>query len=104
MVPIVENIDLFIVPVRLEAAGFSIEQATEQFGYLTGMAIPLIAMATIPTLSMAVSSLGLAMLITPHVGVAGPVLSNCVCVLAAQVIPYVIYIRRHRVRLWGGTA
>lgn len=58
----------------------------------------------IPTLTMAVSSLGLAMLITPHVGVAGPVLSNCVCVLAAQVIPYVIYIRRHRVRLWGGTA
>ncbi|WP_346353668.1 polysaccharide biosynthesis protein [Azotosporobacter soli] len=55
MVPIVENIDLFIVPVRLEAAGFSIEQATEQFGYLTGMAIPLIAMATIPTLSMAAS-------------------------------------------------
>ena len=55
MVPIVENIDLFIVPVRLEAAGYTIEQATEQFGYLTGMAIPLIAMATIPTLSMAAS-------------------------------------------------
>ena len=40
---------------RLEVAGYTVEQATELFGYLTGMAVPLMNMATILTASLAVS-------------------------------------------------
>ncbi len=55
MLPIVSNIDLFIVPRRLELAGFSIEEATTLFGYLTGMATALVNMPTIMTASLAAS-------------------------------------------------
>ncbi|BBB91233.1 MAG TPA: polysaccharide biosynthesis protein [Methylomusa anaerophila] len=55
MLPVVSNIDLLIVPPRLEAAGHTVEQATESFGYLTGMAIPLVNLATILTSSLAAS-------------------------------------------------
>ena len=55
MLPVVSNIDLLVVPARLEVAGFSVEQATELFGYLTGMAVPLVNMSTIPTASLAAS-------------------------------------------------
>lgn len=55
MLPVVSNIDLLIVPARLEAAGFTVEQSTELFGYLTGMAVPLVNMATILTASLAAS-------------------------------------------------
>lgn len=55
MLPVVANLDLFIVPLRLEAAGFTVGQATERFGYLTGMAVPLVNLATIVTASLAIS-------------------------------------------------
>ena len=55
MLPVVANLDLFIVPLRLEVAGFTVGQATERFGYLTGMAVPLVNLATIVTASLAVS-------------------------------------------------
>lgn len=55
MLPIVSNLDLMIVPARLEVAGYTVAQATELFGYLTGMAVPLINLATILTASLAVS-------------------------------------------------
>ena len=55
MAPAVSSIDMLIVPARLELAGFSVEQATALFGYLTGMAMPLVMMATIPTASLAAS-------------------------------------------------
>ena len=55
MLPVVANPDLLIVPQRLEAAGFHISQATEFFGYLTGMAVPLINLATIFTAAMTIS-------------------------------------------------
>ncbi len=55
MIPVVSNIDLFIVPKRLEVAGFNVEQATTLFGYLTGMATALINMPTIVTSSMSSS-------------------------------------------------
>ncbi|MCE5285920.1 MAG: polysaccharide biosynthesis protein [Pelosinus sp.] len=54
MLPVVSNIDLLIVPQRLEAAGYSVAQATELFGYLTGMATALINLPTILTASLAV--------------------------------------------------
>ena len=55
MLPVVSNIDLLIVPPRLEVAGYTVERATELFGYLTGMAVPLVNMATILTASLAAS-------------------------------------------------
>lgn len=55
MLPVVANLDLMIVPARLEVAGYTVSQATELFGYLTGMAVPLINLATILTASLAVS-------------------------------------------------
>lgn len=55
MLPVVSSIDLLIVPARLEAAGYTVGQATELFGYLTGMAIALINVPTILTGSLASS-------------------------------------------------
>ncbi len=56
MLPIGLLIDLYIVPKRLiEAGGYSVAEATELYGFLTGMAAPLINMATILTASLAAS-------------------------------------------------
>lgn len=55
MLPLTANIDLLIVPARLEVAGFTVEAATELFGYLTGMAVALINLPTILTASLAAS-------------------------------------------------
>ena len=55
MLPVVSSIDLLIVPARLEVAGYTVEQATELFGYLTGMAVALINLPTILTASLAAS-------------------------------------------------
>lgn len=55
MLPIGANLDLLIVPQRLEAAGFRLHEATELFGYLTGMAVPLVNLATIFTAAMTIS-------------------------------------------------
>ena len=55
MLPIGANLDLLIVPQRLEAAGFNVRHATELFGYLTGMAVPLVNLAAIFTAAMTVS-------------------------------------------------
>lgn len=55
MLPVTANIDLFIVPHRLAVAGYSVEESTELFGYLTGMATSLVNMPTILTASLAAS-------------------------------------------------
>lgn len=55
MLPMVTLIDALIVPARLEVAGYTVQQSTELFGYLTGMAVPLINMPTILTASLAAS-------------------------------------------------
>lgn len=55
MLPIGANLDLLIVPQRLEVAGFDVHRATELFGYLTGMAVPLVNLATIFTAAMTIS-------------------------------------------------
>jgi len=55
MLPLVANLDLLVVPLRLEDAGFTVGQATELFGYLTGMAVPLVNLATILTAALATS-------------------------------------------------
>lgn len=55
MLPIGANLDLLIVPQRLEVAGFDVRHSTELFGYLTGMAVPLVNLATIFTAAMTIS-------------------------------------------------
>ncbi len=55
MLPIGANLDLLIVPQRLETAGYVIQRATEHFGYLTGMAVPLVNLAAIFTAAMTIS-------------------------------------------------
>lgn len=55
MLPITANIDLLVVPVRLEDAGYDVHIATELYGYLTGMAASLISLPTILTASLAAS-------------------------------------------------
>ena len=55
MLPIGANLDLLIVPQRLEVAGFNVRHATELFGYLTCMAVPLVNLATIFTAAMTIS-------------------------------------------------
>ncbi|MBU2700690.1 stage V sporulation protein B [Sporomusaceae bacterium BoRhaA] len=55
MVPVVASIDLMIVPARLEIAGYTVQQATELFGYLTGMAVALINVPAILTGALAAS-------------------------------------------------
>lgn len=55
LVPVSNIVDMLLVPNRLAAHGIAVEHATALYGYLTGMAQPLIMMATIPTLSLAAS-------------------------------------------------
>ncbi len=55
VMPMMQLVDAFIVPIRLQAAGFSIERATELFGQFSGMANTLINLPTIITVSLAVS-------------------------------------------------
>ncbi|PCE16310.1 hypothetical protein AUC47_00185 [Microbacterium sp. SZ1] len=56
----------------------------------------------IPVALMTVSTIALALIVTPPLGAAGPVLANAFSVLVFQVIPFAVYISRHRERLLGG--
>lgn len=55
MVPVVSGIEMILVPDRLLAAGFTVTASTQALGYLSGMAMPLVNMGTIPTNSLAAS-------------------------------------------------
>ncbi len=55
LLPAVASIDLFIVPQRLEVAGYTIKEATTLFGYLTGMASGLVQLPAILTMALATS-------------------------------------------------
>lgn len=55
VMPIMQNIDLAMVPARLMRAGFDINQATAFYGQLSQMAATLVNMPTIITLSLAAS-------------------------------------------------
>lgn len=70
--------------------------------YPLGMFImdePGIRFQVAPALLMAASTLVLAIVLTPRMGAPGPLLANSLSVLVFQVIPFTIYIRRHRERL-----
>ena len=55
LIPVTGSIDMLLVPNGLGRAGFGVAEATTLFGYLAGMAQPLLMLATIPTLSLAAS-------------------------------------------------
>ena len=55
MVPVVSGIEMILVPDRLLAADFTVAASTRALGYLSGMAMPLVNMGTIPTNSLAAS-------------------------------------------------
>lgn len=66
------------------------------------MDTPGVRFQVVPTLAMAFGSLGLAIAATPFLGVAGPPAAYATAVLLCQIVPFSLYIRRHRARLLGG--
>ena len=52
MLPFASGVDAILVPDRLAVAGVDIATSTTMFGYLVGMAVPLIAGVTILTISL----------------------------------------------------
>jgi O-antigen/teichoic acid export membrane protein len=74
--------------------------------YPLGMYImdkPGIRFQVIPTLSMAAVGITLAFVLTPVLGIAGPLIGVAFALLVCQLIPFSIYIVRNRARLGGGT-
>lgn len=72
--------------------------------YPLGMFImdtPGIRFQVVPTLAMAVSSVLLTLALVPVLGAAGPPLGTAVAIVCCQIVPFVLYIRRHRDRLWS---
>ena len=70
--------------------------------YPLGMFImdkPGIRFQVIPTLAMAAVSIVLSIVLTPILGIVGPLLGVAFALTTCQVIPYVVYIHRHRERL-----
>jgi len=57
----------------------------------------------IPVALMTISTIVIALLITPALGAPGPVLANAFSVLVFQVVPFAIYTARHRERLMGAS-
>lgn len=55
ILPVMETVDAAIVPLRLQAVGFTVRQATALYGQLTGMAVSLIAFPTVITGAFAYS-------------------------------------------------
>lgn len=72
--------------------------------YPLGMFImdkPGIRFQVIPALSMAALTFGLSIVLTQEIGVAGPPLGYAAAAIACQIIPFAIYIHRHRDRLYS---
>ncbi|GEK78810.1 hypothetical protein ABA31_01610 [Agrococcus baldri] len=70
--------------------------------YPLGMFImdrPGIRFQVVPTLAMAFGSLALSVWLAPVLGAPGPPLGNAIALLVCQVVPFSIYIARHRSRL-----
>ncbi|MDK2924514.1 MAG: stage sporulation protein [Bacillota bacterium] len=55
VMPIIQNLDVIIVPRRLEVAGYGVREATALFGQLSQMAATLINLPTIITVALSVS-------------------------------------------------
>lgn len=75
--------------------------------YPLGMFImdtPGIRFQVVPTLAMAVMSIALSIVLAPLIGIAGPLLGVCAALIVCQIVPYAIYIHRHRDRLFRAEA
>lgn len=55
----------------------------------------------VPTLAMATVSITLSLVLTPLLGIVGPLIGVSFALIVCQIIPYSIYIHRHRERLLG---
>lgn len=55
LIPVSASIDMLFVPRYLVESGFAVGEATTLYGYLAGMAQPLLLLATIPTNALATS-------------------------------------------------
>lgn len=53
VMPVTQTLDAFIVPLRLQDAGFSVSEATQLFGQLSGMAGTLINLPSVITVALA---------------------------------------------------
>ncbi|WP_372966769.1 hypothetical protein [Microbacterium sp.] len=72
--------------------------------YPLGMFImdkPGIRFQVVPTLAMATVSIILSLVLTPLLGIVGPLIGVSFALIVCQIIPYSIYIHRHRERLLG---
>ncbi|MCH1882712.1 oligosaccharide flippase family protein [Agrococcus sp. ARC_14] len=97
----------FITDGQIDVSGFTVLafglMVTCVAGvYPLGMFImdkPGIRFQVVPTLSMALGSLALSIWLAPVLGAPGPPLGNAVALLVCQIVPFSIYIARHRERL-----
>jgi O-antigen/teichoic acid export membrane protein len=55
----------------------------------------------VPVAVMVVSTIGLTLVLTPSLGVSGPLVASAASALVFQVVPFCAYIHRHRDRLFG---
>lgn len=72
--------------------------------YPLGMFImdkPGIRFQVVPTLAMATVSIILSLVLTPLLGIVGPLIGVSFALIVCQIVPYSIYIHRHRERLLG---
>ncbi|MCL6451296.1 MAG: polysaccharide biosynthesis protein [Acetobacteraceae bacterium] len=53
--PVMQNIDLLVVPARLRLIGVGVERATELYGLLTGMAMTIVYLPTVFTTALSFS-------------------------------------------------
>ncbi|NPV92631.1 MAG: polysaccharide biosynthesis protein [Firmicutes bacterium] len=53
VMPVAQTLDAFVVPLRLQDAGYSISEATQLFGQLSGMAGTLINLPSVLTIALA---------------------------------------------------
>ncbi|MGM7679308.1 lipopolysaccharide biosynthesis protein [Microbacterium sp. A94] len=94
---------LVVEPATIFAFGLMIMMTAAV--YPLGMFImdkPGIRFQVIPTLSMAVIGVGLALVLTPVLGIVGPLLGVSFALVVCQLIPFSIYIVKHRSRLTSG--
>lgn len=95
--------ELTVAPTTVFAFGLMIMMTAAV--YPLGMFImdkPGIRFQVIPTLSMAAVGVSLAFVLTPLLGIAGPLIGVAFALLTCQLIPFSIYIVRHRTRLTSG--
>lgn len=91
------------VPARLVLA-FGVMVAVQAVLYPLGMFImdeQGIRFQVLPALSSVAATVALTFVLAPHAGAAAPPVANAISAATLQVIPFIIYIRLNRSRLYG---